>query len=383
VRSISRKTAAWASGAVIAVGGATAGIIAATSGSGETAAQSAAATAKANMAAHAAKIAAEPLRLVSITPGADARAANGAAGVTVTYNKPLPDSAAMPTLKPAIAGSWKRQGDAVVFTPSAGYPAGTKVTVTAVAVQDKTTDSSTSSSFTTGKYSTLRLQEILAQLGYLPLNWTPAPGAPAPGDNAQAQLAAAYDPPAGTFSWQSGYPSPLHSLWAQGSTNTVDTGALYGFEADHQLTVSATMNKTVWASLLKAAAANDKNTSGYSYAIADQHLPETLTIWHDGQKRLTTAANTGISVSQTEVGTFPVYEKLPFQIMSGTNPDGSHYADPVQWVSYFNGGDAVHYFPRGSYGWNQSLGCVELPWSNSETAYHLLPYGTLVTVTQE
>ena len=78
-----------------------------------------------------------------------------------------------------------------------------------------------------------------------------------------------------------------------------------------------------------------------------------------------------------------MYEKLPFQIMSGTNPDGSHYADPVQWVSYFNGGDAVHYFPRGSYGWNQSLGCVELPWSTSETAYHLLPYGTLVTVTPE
>ena len=71
----------------------------------------AAATAKASVAAHAAKIAAEPLRLVSITPGADARAANGAAGVTVTYNEPLPDSAAMPTLKPSIAGSWTRQGE--------------------------------------------------------------------------------------------------------------------------------------------------------------------------------------------------------------------------------------------------------------------------------
>jgi hypothetical protein len=383
VRSISRKTAALASGAVIAVGGITAGIIAATSGSGETAAQSAAATAKAEMAAHAAKIAAEPLRLVSITPGADARAANGAAGVTVTYNKPLPDSAAMPTLQPAIAGSWKRQGDAVVFAPTAGYPAGTKVTVTAVAVQDKNTDSTATSTFTTGKYSTLRLQEILAQLGYLPLTWTPAPGGSVPGDNAQAQAAAAYDPPAGTFSWQSGYPSSLHSLWSQGSDNVVDTGALTGFEAAHGLTITEKLSKAVWASLLKAAAANDRNTSGYSYAIANQHLPETLTIWHNGRERLTTPANTGISVSPTEAGTFPVYLKMPFQIMSGTNPDGSHYADPVQWVSYFNGGDAVHYFPRGGYGWNQSLGCVELPWSNSETAYHLLPYGTLVTVTGE
>ena len=37
--------------------------------------------------------------------------------------------------------------------------------------------------------------------------------------------------------------------------------------------------------------------------------------------------------------------------MSGTNPDGSHYVDPgIQWVSYFNGGDALHGFVRGSYG---------------------------------
>ena len=33
--------------------------------------------------------------------------------------------------------------------------------------------------------------------------------------------------------------------------------------------------------------------------------------------------------------------------MSGTNPDGSHYNDPgVRWISYFNGGDAIHAFPR-------------------------------------
>jgi hypothetical protein len=79
-------------------------------------------------------------------------------------------------------------------------------------------------------------------------------------------------------------------------------------------------------------------------------------------------------------GTFPVYEKLPFQVMQGTNPDGSHYADPVSWVSYFNGGDAVHYFDRGAYGWPQSLGCVELPYDAAKQAYPYLPYGTLVTV---
>ncbi len=379
MRSVSRKTAAWASAAVIAVGGTTAGIIAATSSGGGTVAGSGA-TARASVAAHAKTV---PFRLVSITPGDDARAVNGADGITVTYNEPLPAAAPMPTLNPAIAGTWTRQGDAVVFTPDAGFPADTRVTVTAVADQDKTTVRSTSSSFTTGTYSTLRLQEILAQLGYLPLTWTPAAGASVPGDNPQAQVAAAYNPPAGTFSWQQGYPSSLHSLWSQGSANTVDTGAITGFEADHGFAITETMSNAVWASLLKAAARDDRNSSGYSYAIADQVLPETLTIWHDGQRRLTTPANTGISVSPTEVGTFAVYEKLTFQIMQGTNPDGSSYADPVSWVSYFNGGDAVHYFPRGSYGWNQSLGCVELPSSTAQQAYDLLPYGSLVTVTPE
>jgi hypothetical protein len=256
------------------------------------------------------------------------------------------------------------------------------VTVTA-ADGTGTTASSTTSTFKTGKYSTLRLQEILAQLGYLPLTWTPTDGSAAPGDSLQAQMAAAYDPPDGTFSWKSGYPSSLHELWQQGSANTVETGAITAFEGDHEMTTTEAMSPKLWASLLKAAAADDMNTDGYSYAIANQHLPEKLTIWHDGKQRLVTPANTGISVSQTEVGTFPVYEKLPFQIMSGTNPGGSHYADPVEWVSYFNGGDAVHYYPRGSYGWNQSLGCVELPTYSAHEAYDLLPYGSLVTVTEE
>jgi len=378
VRSVSRKTAAWVSGAVIAVGGATAGIVAATSSGGGSGGNGAAHAADA--AKHAA---AKPvtLRLVSISPQEGATAVNGATGVTVTYNEPLPATAPMPTLTPSIAGSWARSGDTVVFTPASGYPAGTKVTVTADA--GGKIASTTTSTFKTGKYSTLRLQEILAQLGYLPLTWTPAAGATVPGDSLQAQMAAAYDPPAGTFTWKSGYPDSLHELWQQGSSNTVETGAITAFEGDHELETTEAMSPATWTSLLKAAAANDTNTDGYSYAIANQHLPETLTIWHDGQKRLTTPANTGISVSQTEVGTFPVYEKLSYQIMSGTNPDGSHYADPVSWVSYFNGGDAVHYFPRGSYGWNQSLGCVELPTYSAHEAYDLLPYGSLVSVTEE
>ena len=65
----------------------------------------------------------------------------------------------------------------------------------------------------------------------------------------------------------------------------------------------------------------------------------------------------------------------------GTNPDGSHYDDPgIRWISYFNGGDAVHAFDRASFGSPQSLGCVELPLDEAAQVWPYMPIGTLVTV---
>lgn len=69
------------------------------------------------------------------------------------------------------------------------------------------------------------------------------------------------------------------------------------------------------------------------------------------------------------------------QITRGTNPDGSQYTDPGSFVACFNGDDAVHYFPRGGYGYEQSLGCVERPYAQAEQAWPYLTYGSLVTVT--
>jgi hypothetical protein len=128
-------------------------------------------------------------------------------------------------------------------------------------------------------------------------------------------------------------------------------------------------------------ARGQRNPNGYTYALASQYSPENLKIWHNGRLVFSSPANTGIAAAPTVDGTFPVYLRYYFQIMKGTNPDGSKYADPVYNVSYFNGGDAVHYFARGSYGWYQSLGCVELPWDASKKAYRYLTYGSLVTVT--
>jgi lipoprotein-anchoring transpeptidase ErfK/SrfK len=136
----------------------------------------------------------------------------------------------------------------------------------------------------------------------------------------------------------------------------------------------------VWSALLQAVAAGQTNPNGYTYAIAAESDPETLTIWHNGQQVQQSLANTGIQAAPTTIGTAPVYLRYRNQIMRGTNPDGTPYADPVQFVAYFRSGEAVHYFPRGSYGFPQSLGCVELDLADAQNAWQYLTYGSLVTV---
>ena len=128
------------------------------------------------------------------------------------------------------------------------------------------------------------------------------------------------------------------------------SAAVRAFESVNGMTMDGSAGKTVWTKLLKAVAKGQHNPNGYTYAVASQHYPINLTIWHNGKVVLHTLANTGIPASPTADGTFPVYLKYVFSHMEGTNPDGSKYDNPVWYASYFNGGDAVHQFDRYSYG---------------------------------
>jgi peptidoglycan hydrolase-like protein with peptidoglycan-binding domain len=336
-----------------------------------------------------------PLQLLSVTPAAGAKGVNGTDPIRVQFSAPLAASTPMPTLSPHISGSWQVEGDTAVFTPAAGYYQNSKVTLKipggpsgmisvdgASAGAGGLLPSTVTESFTTGSFSTLRLQEVLSQLGYLPLTWTQKPETAviSPSDT-KAELAAAYQAPAGTFSWNSGYPSSLTDQWKAGSANILDVGAVRAFESVTGLTMDGIAGHTVWSDLFSALAKGKDNPNGYTYALASQDSPETLTVWHNGRVVLKSLANTGIPASPTVDGTFPVYLKFYFSYMKGTNPDGTPYDDPVYYANYFNGGDAVHQFPRASYGWYQSLGCVELPWDAARTAYGYLSYGSLVTVT--
>jgi peptidoglycan hydrolase-like protein with peptidoglycan-binding domain len=328
-----------------------------------------------------------PLRLLSVSPAGGATGANGGGPITLTFSSALSPSTPLPSISPKISGSWQVSGATATFTPSSGFLPDTKVSLTipggmaGASAAAGTLTKASSVTFTTGAYSTLGLQQLLAKLGYLPLTF--AASGTGSGTGAQASPASiAYAPPAGSFTFQPGYPSQLTSQWKAGQANMLDTGAIRAFESVEGLTMDGVAGPQVWADLLTAAAKNQANPNGYTYALTSQDSPhESLKVWHNGKVILNTAANTGIPAAPTADGTFPVYERLQFQIMQGTNPDGSKYADPVYWISYFNGGDAVHYFQRPGYGYYQSLGCVELPLTQAKYIWPYLTYGTLVTVT--
>jgi peptidoglycan hydrolase-like protein with peptidoglycan-binding domain len=326
--------------------------------------------------------------VLSVAPAKRARQVDGAAPIRVVFSQPLAADSPLPALSPSIAGSWRASGSTLEFVPKRGYPPLTHLKLVipggpsgvrsagggllAARVVER---------FVTGTYSALRLEQLFAQLGYLPVNWQPASGGTSvPSTDANAQLSAAYSPPPGSFTWRRGYPLALRNMWRPGRPGNILTGAVMAFESDQNLTMDGVVGPAVWKAVLSAVAKGQNNPHGYTYAYVSEGSPETITIWHNGRKVLHTPANTGIPGRPTATGTYPVYLRYRFQIMKGTNPDGSKYADPVSFVSYFNASDAVHYYPRPSYGWPQSLGCVELPYTQAEQAWPFLTYGSLVTV---
>jgi hypothetical protein len=324
-----------------------------------------------------------PLRVLSVSPGTQNTVA-GDVSFTVRFTTPLaPSETVSPALAPALAGKWTQTGPKTLhFTPASAYPPGSVVTLTVPAGMRAADGASLKRAvrvtYRVGQPAPARLPQLLADLRYLPVHFVSSHD-PRWRDGA-GQLRALYSPPAGRFVFGNGWPGFLHWLWAHNSALVI-RGAVMAFESQHGLAMDGSAGAQVWSALLRAVRTDHANTAGYTYAIGSEAGPETLTVYHNGSIVVHTPANTGIPAAPTAQGTFPVYQRLQSQVMQGTNPDGSHYADFVQWVAYFNGGDAVHYIPRSSWGYPQSLGCIEVPYSAAQRAWGYLSYGTLVTVT--
>ena len=330
------------------------------------------------------------LRVVSISPGNSADPVSASDPVRVVFSAPLAARSPLPELSPRVVGRWQSDGeDALVFMPKKPLPAGTEMTLRVPAgrsgVRSATgavLDSPAAAVFQAGGKTTLRLEALLSQLGYLPLTFTPDNGSGLTGQPGSGAVTISNVRPslAGAFSWDGSYPAALTSQWQPGQPGVILTGAIMAFQADHGLRMTGTAGRSLWSRLLTAVERGQRNQNGYTYALASKASPNTLTVWHDGVIIGTSLANTGAAATPTPDGTWPVYLRTRSQIMRGVSANGKPYADPAQYVAYFNGNYAVHYLARASYGTPQSEGCVELPLAQARQVWPYLTYGSLVTV---
>jgi hypothetical protein len=294
--------------------------------------------------------------------------------LTLTFARPVAAvlGSRLPQLQPATRGRWTQLDSHTLSFQPAGFGFDLGGTVR-VGVPGE------SLVWHVASGSTLRLQQLLARLGYLPLGWRPtADPPPTPAE----EVAAAVSPPQGAFSWRYPQtPASLRALWKPGGSNVVTEGAVMRFEDVHGMPTDGVAGPQVWRALLRDDLAGRRSASGYNYVFVHETIPQSLSLWHDGRVILTSPGNTGIAQAPTAPGTWPVFEHISVGTMSGTNPDGSHYDDPgIKWISYFHGGDALHAFPRASFGTPQSLGCVELPEDAAGQIWPYTPIGTLVTI---
>jgi peptidoglycan hydrolase-like protein with peptidoglycan-binding domain len=299
-----------------------------------------------------------------------------------------------PTFEPAVAGTWTTHGDSEIFTPASTLDPCASYTLSiaaaSTAVSHSPLGTSRKLSVTVACPSVKGLQQLLARLHYLPYSShssTRARAHEAATSAGEARTRAhearrvaainAFDPSPETL------PARIADAPAleYGELDETTKGALMVFQADREIEPTGTPDKATWIALLKAAEHDQRNPSPYTFVTVSESIPETLEVHRDGHVVLSTPVNTGVAGAETAQGIFPIFSRFTSTTMTGTNPDGSKYSDPgVPWVNYFNGGDAVHGFPRGSYGTPQSNGCVELPIGTAQAVYEMLKVGDIVEV---
>jgi peptidoglycan hydrolase-like protein with peptidoglycan-binding domain len=338
-------------------------------------------TGNGNSKGSATDVAAHTFSVSSTTPSTGASDVPSNTNITVTFSSAVGSTSVTPTLSPTVAGTWHRSGsDSLVFNPTAPFVPFTKYTLTIPGGSGGLAGSdgahlaaSKKVTFTIASGSVDRLQELLAELGYLPLTYSGT--APAPQDMAMPQ--------AGTLTWTwTTLPQDLTVQWLQGTTNPLTKSAVMMFETENGLGVDGVAGPDVWSTLLSDVASHKTNTEPLTYVLVTKNETEHLTAWVNGQLAFhDILVNTGVKGATTADGTFEVFEHVKASRMSGTDITGTKYTIPtVPWASYFNGGDALHGFPRAQYGFPQSNGCVEMAISTAGKLWPYTPVGTLVTV---
>ena len=310
--------------------------------------------------------------------------ANGTDSLTVTLSAPPSPTSPLPTLRPAVAGTWSIVGDSEVFTPVSTLEPCATYTLTVWANTTSTGHSRLGKRHTVGLNVACPplagLQQALAHLGYLGARFHPLyvfhqPSGP---ETRREAATHAFHPPRGALA-----PDPADAPEVEmGHLDETTRGALTVYQSEHGLEVTGEPNRSTWASLLSAETTDHRNPDPYTWVSVSEGIPETLEVHRGHHVALTSPTNTGVPGAETPQGIFPIFSRFVSTTMTGTDVDGTKYVVPdVPWVNYFNGGDAVHGYPRASYGSPQSNGCVELPIETAEKVFGMLRIGDIVKIT--
>jgi peptidoglycan hydrolase-like protein with peptidoglycan-binding domain len=334
-------------------------------------------------AASGASAAASPLPATQLVRLPHSAIADGAAPLVVTLGAPVAAGSPPPSLHPAVAGSWTQVGNTTQFMPASTLEPCSTYTLT---VWSRTMSVEHAP---LGKRHTIvlhvacppiaGLQQALARLGYLGARLHPfyVVHIPSRVETRHEAAVHAFHPPRGVLAPAPSDAPPVST----GQLDETTRGALIVYQTDRGLEPTGEANTATWNSLLHAESAYLRAPKPYTWVSVSESIPETLEVHRGDRVVFTTPANTGVPGAETAQGIFPIYSRLTSTTMTGTDVDGTKYVVPdVPWVNYFNGGDAVHGYPRASYGSPQSNGCVELPIEAAHTVFGMLAVGDIVDV---
>ncbi len=108
---------------------------------------------------------------------------------------------------------------------------------------------------------------------------------------------------------------------------------------------------------------------------------QSLTLWMGNTQVLNTLISSGRAATPTEVGEFAIYSKTPMTTMTGTILGEYYYVPNIKWVSYFDGGEALHgTYWHHNFGHPMSHGCINMTETDAKILYDFAPIGTKVIV---
>ncbi len=121
--------------------------------------------------------------------------------------------------------------------------------------------------------------------------------------------------------------------------------------------------------------------SGYGKWIEIDISRQTLTLYLGNDAIASYLISSGRGATPTQIGEGRIYAKYTMQTMTGTINGEYYYVPNIKWVSYFNGGEAIHgTYWHSNFGHPMSHGCINMTEEAAKVVYDFAPIGTKVIV---